>query len=220
MVADGGVRRARQPALADDGRDVRRGDPRALARQGDARLRRRLVLRAAGRRRAEDPGRRVRGGDDRGRARARGRPQGRARRGGARVRPRASTTSAASRDAYVRALEEAAGGEAVADAVLWRIAEAAAEVGLDDVAAELRGRGHARPGLGRLTSAGHGQSAGRASRRIVQHRAPASRTGLRRPSARRARARRSRRGSGSPGSSSSRSRSGSRSRGGSSRPGS
>jgi glycosyltransferase involved in cell wall biosynthesis len=35
-------------------------------------------------------------------------------------------------DGYVRALEEAAGGEAVADAVLLRIAEAAAEVGLDD----------------------------------------------------------------------------------------
>ena len=36
-------------------------------------------------------------------------------------------------DAYTGALEEAAGGEAVADAVLWRIAEAAAEVGVDDV---------------------------------------------------------------------------------------
>jgi hypothetical protein len=35
-------------------------------------------------------------------------------------------------DGYVRALENAAGGEAVADAVLLRIAEAAAEVGLDD----------------------------------------------------------------------------------------
>jgi glycosyltransferase involved in cell wall biosynthesis len=36
-------------------------------------------------------------------------------------------------DGYSRALEEAAGGEAVGDAVLLRIAEAAAEVGLDDV---------------------------------------------------------------------------------------
>ena len=35
-------------------------------------------------------------------------------------------------DGYARALEEAAGNEAVADAVLLRIAEAAAEVGLDD----------------------------------------------------------------------------------------
>jgi glycosyltransferase involved in cell wall biosynthesis len=43
-------------------------------------------------------------------------------------------------DAYVRALEEAAGGEAVADAVLWRIAEAAAEVGLDD-ASDIARRG-------------------------------------------------------------------------------
>ena len=87
----------------------------------------------------QDPGRRVRGADDRGGARARGRPRARARRGGARVRRAASTTSTASRDAYARALEEAAGGDAVGDAVLWRIAEAAAEVGLDDVA-ELRSR--------------------------------------------------------------------------------
>jgi glycosyltransferase involved in cell wall biosynthesis len=36
-------------------------------------------------------------------------------------------------DRYARALEAAAGGDAVTDAVLWRIAEAAAEVGLDDV---------------------------------------------------------------------------------------
>jgi len=35
-------------------------------------------------------------------------------------------------DAYLRALEEAAGGDAVTDAVLRRIAEAAAEVGLED----------------------------------------------------------------------------------------
>jgi phosphoenolpyruvate synthase/pyruvate phosphate dikinase len=38
-------------------------------------------------------------------------------------------------DAYARALEAAAGGEAVNDAVLLRIAEAAAEVGIDDVSA-------------------------------------------------------------------------------------
>lgn len=37
-------------------------------------------------------------------------------------------------DAYARALETAAGGDAVDDAVLWRIAEAAAEVGIDDAA--------------------------------------------------------------------------------------
>jgi hypothetical protein len=35
-------------------------------------------------------------------------------------------------DAYARALETAAGGSAVDDAVLWRIAEAAADVGIDD----------------------------------------------------------------------------------------
>jgi glycosyltransferase involved in cell wall biosynthesis len=38
-----------------------------------------------------------------------------------------------SADAYARALEEAAGGQAVTEAVLRRIAEAAAEVGLEDV---------------------------------------------------------------------------------------
>jgi glycosyltransferase involved in cell wall biosynthesis len=38
-------------------------------------------------------------------------------------------------DAYTRALEEAAGGEAVSDAVLRRLAQAAAEVGLHDVRA-------------------------------------------------------------------------------------
>ena len=42
-------------------------------------------------------------------------------------------------DAYTRALEEAAGGEAVDDAVLWRVAEAAAEVGIDDVGELARG---------------------------------------------------------------------------------
>jgi hypothetical protein len=41
-------------------------------------------------------------------------------------------------DAYVEALETAAGGDAVADAVLWRIAEAAAEVGIEDPAAVVR----------------------------------------------------------------------------------
>jgi glycosyltransferase involved in cell wall biosynthesis len=41
-------------------------------------------------------------------------------------------------DAYVAALEVAAGGDAVADAVLWRIAEAAAEVGIDDASALAR----------------------------------------------------------------------------------
>jgi hypothetical protein len=37
-------------------------------------------------------------------------------------------------DGYAAALEVAAGGDAVDDAVLRRIAEAAAEVGVDDVA--------------------------------------------------------------------------------------
>ena len=37
-------------------------------------------------------------------------------------------------DAYAAALEVAAGGDAVDDAVLWRVAEAAAETGITDVA--------------------------------------------------------------------------------------
>ena len=41
-------------------------------------------------------------------------------------------------DAYVAALEQTAGGDAVADAVLWRIAEAAAEVGIDDASELVR----------------------------------------------------------------------------------
>jgi len=41
-------------------------------------------------------------------------------------------------DAYVAALEVAAGGDAVDDAVLWRIARAAAEVGIDDPSALAR----------------------------------------------------------------------------------
>jgi glycosyltransferase involved in cell wall biosynthesis len=39
---------------------------------------------------------------------------------------------------YAAALEVAAGGDAVDDAVLWRIAEAAAEVGIDDASALAR----------------------------------------------------------------------------------
>lgn len=38
-----------------------------------------------------------------------------------------------SADAYAKALEEAAGGEAVSDAVLWELARAASEVGIDDL---------------------------------------------------------------------------------------
>jgi glycosyltransferase involved in cell wall biosynthesis len=41
-------------------------------------------------------------------------------------------------DGYAAALEVAAGGDAVDDAVLWRIAEAAAEVGVDDASAIVR----------------------------------------------------------------------------------
>jgi glycosyltransferase involved in cell wall biosynthesis len=41
-------------------------------------------------------------------------------------------------DAYAAALEVAAGGDAVDDTVLWRIAEAAAEVGIDDASALAR----------------------------------------------------------------------------------
>ncbi|HEY3184760.1 MAG TPA: glycosyltransferase [Gaiellaceae bacterium] len=38
-----------------------------------------------------------------------------------------------SADGYAKALEEAAGGEAVSDAVLWELARAASEVGIDDL---------------------------------------------------------------------------------------
>ena len=51
-------------------------------------------------------------------------------------------------DKYAAALETAAGGDAVSDAVLWRVAEAAAECGIDDVsalAAQLREVGIGAP---------------------------------------------------------------------------
>ena len=98
------------------------GDPRALAREAADRQRRRLVRGAAGRGRAEGAGRRARGealeaalellatrpdvraGDGRGRPRARP----------ARARPRARGRS------LRRRFEQAAGGEAVDDAVLGR----------------------------------------------------------------------------------------------------
>ena len=41
-------------------------------------------------------------------------------------------------DAYAEAITVTAGGDAVNDAVLWRIAEAAAEVGITDAAALAR----------------------------------------------------------------------------------
>src|SRR5262245_33295945 len=85
VVTDGGVRRPRKPPLPDDGRDVGIGDPRPVTRQAAARVRRRLVRRAARRRGAEGAGGRVRGADDRGGARPRGRARGAAGSGGARV---------------------------------------------------------------------------------------------------------------------------------------
>ncbi len=60
LVADGRLRRLRQPALADDGRDLGQRHPPALARQAGRRQRRRLVRRAAGRGRAQGSGRRAR----------------------------------------------------------------------------------------------------------------------------------------------------------------
>ena len=121
MVADGRVRRARQPALADDGRDLRRGDPRALARQADARLRRGLVPGAAGRCRAKVPV------DEHEVPTIAAALELAADRGASSAARRASTCAREHdldrvADALRRALEEAAGGEAVADAVLWRIA--------------------------------------------------------------------------------------------------
>ena len=63
LAAPRRLRRLRQPALADDGRDLRDGDPRALARQAARRQRRRLVLGAARLGRGQGAGRRARGRD-------------------------------------------------------------------------------------------------------------------------------------------------------------
>ena len=133
MVADGGLRRARQPALADDGRDVRLGDPRALARQAARRLRRRLVRRAAGRRCAEGAGRRARG-DRRSRRRSRSQP-GTPRRSAA---PRAPTSQREhDLDARRGPLRRGARGgrrrrRGRRRGALCGSREAAAEVGLDE----------------------------------------------------------------------------------------
>ena len=210
----------RSPTMGETSGAVIRG---ALARQADARLRRRLVRRAAGRRRAA----------------ASRSTSTRCRRSPAALElaaDHADELGAAARayvarehdldrvaDAYARALEEAAGGDAVADAVLWRIAEAAAEVGIDDVRELARGR--ARRGSSRERDRrrpvdgcrGVARAVGRGASPAAPSQASAG--GL--DGARRRRASpRSRRGSGSPGSSSSRSRSGSRSGGGWSRRGS
>ena len=120
-----------------------------------ARLRPRLVRRAARRGRAEDPGRRVRGGDDRGGARAREptTPR-RARRRGARAtsRPRARP-----RPRRRRLRRRARGGGRAArrsrDAVLAPIAEAAAEIGLDDPAELARAAREAGSRLSTVTAA-------------------------------------------------------------------
>ena len=121
-----------EPPLPDDGRDLwRRGagaEPRAAAR----RQRRRLVRRPAGRGGDQGPGR----GRGRGARRARwsGSPRDPERRAemGAAARALAEGEHELERvaEAYTAALEEAAGGEAVRDAVRAEIATAAAETGL------------------------------------------------------------------------------------------
>ena len=116
----------RYPTMGETSGSVIRG---ALARQAAARLRRRLVQRAARRRRAEDPGRRVRGGDARGGARAGGRARDRSsvpRRGptsSASTRCRASPTPTWRRSRWRPAATRST------TRCCWRIAEAAAEVG-------------------------------------------------------------------------------------------
>ena len=115
LVADGRLRRDRQPPLADDGRDLGQRDPRALARQAARRQRRRLVRRASRRRRDQGAGRRARGGHADRRARGAHRPE----RPCARWAPPRSSWSSASTgvdrvaEAYAAALEELAGGPAV-----------------------------------------------------------------------------------------------------------
>ena len=113
LVADGRLRRLvnlRSPTMGETSGSVIRG---ALARQAAARLRRRLVLGAARRRRAQGPGRRVRDADDRGGARAAAEPAPSS------ARPRRAYVAREHdldrvADAYAAALEEAAGGDAVA----------------------------------------------------------------------------------------------------------
>ncbi len=135
MAACDALVNLRYPTMGETSGSVIRA---LVARQAADRLRRRLVPRAAGRRRAE------------GSRSTSTRSTSCTRRSASRSTT-ATQLGAAARayvardhdlngvaDAYVEALETAAGGDAVADAVLWRIAEAAAEVGIDDPAAVAR----------------------------------------------------------------------------------
>ena len=164
-------RRPRQPPLADDGRDLRHGDPRARARQAARRQRRRLVLGAAGRRRAEGAGRRRRGRHARGRARSARlarrtcAPRWARRRSSS---PRTEHDLDRVADLYVAAFEQAAGGGAVSDAVLRDVSQAAAEVGIEPGSAEAqRDRGPPRRGRARWLTASGPCPPGRALAGIV-----------------------------------------------------
>ena len=140
------MRRLHLAALADDGRDLGQRHPRALTRTAARRQRSRLVLGAAGRRRAE--GARGRGRDpgacDGARAaRLERADTARDERCGARLRSQRDHDLGRVAENYAAALEEAAGGTRVADAVVAEVAQAAAEIGIEPgtpFAAELAGR--------------------------------------------------------------------------------
>ena len=153
LVADGGVRRVRAAARADDGRDVGQRDPDALARQAARRQRRRLVRRAARRRRAEGSRRRRRGGRRARRRRcARLADPGVAATRWARPRARTSsgsTTSTASPSSTPPRSRRPPAARAVRERVLREVAEAAADVGVDAGAARAGAR--ARPRSSRRT---------------------------------------------------------------------
>ena len=132
LAAPRRLRRLREPPVADDGRDLGDGDPRALARQAARRQRCRLVFGAARLGRGQGARRRVRGRDA-------GRVP-RAARGGRRSAgadgqqqpeyARPSTISTASPISMSPRWRRVAGGPAVHDAVLTDVARAAHEVGM------------------------------------------------------------------------------------------
>ena len=128
LAASRRFRRLRQPSLADDGRDLGNGDPRALRRHAARRERRRLVLGASGRRRREGPGRRAGGGDAGGDARAACGGRRPARAGWAPPPPSTrgrSTTSTELRISTSPRSRRVRAGTSVQDAVLHDVATAA-----------------------------------------------------------------------------------------------
>ena len=133
LVADGRLRRPRRPPLADDGRDVGHGDPRAHARQAARRDGRGLVLgaaRATSRSRCPSASARSTSSRPRSACSPSGRTSARRWAPPRAGWPQATHDLARVAELQAAAFERVAGGRAVADGVLREVSGAAAEVGI------------------------------------------------------------------------------------------